>query len=190
MDVTGLGYATRIQREDELSFSRGIKEIVMPSRFILILLMLLLFLSLLSAGCATERPLQKKSATPPVREKAEGQLEAIPEPVSPRKKPASQVQPPSSYIEQEVPANVEESDVASGYRVQIFASSSLEKAEEVAGKARNLFPERVYVEYSAPLYRVRVGNFTSKDAALQFREKMVQSGYEGAWVVEALIERE
>jgi cell division protein FtsN len=48
----------------------------------------------------------------------------------------------------------------------------------------------VYVEYSAPLYRVRVGNFVSKEDALRFREKAVQSGYEGAWVVEALIERE
>jgi len=37
---------------------------------------------------------------------------------------------------------------------------------------------------------VRIGNFTSKEEALQFRDKIVQSGYEGAWVVEALIERE
>ena len=162
----------------------------MSSRFVLILLVTSLFSSLLSGGCVTERPLQKKATTSAGAVGSEGQLEAIPEAVSPQKKAASQADTPSSYVEQEVPANVEERDVASGYRVQIFASSSLEKAEEVAGKARNSFPDRVYVEYSTPLYRVRIGNFASKDDALKFREKVVQAGYEGAWIVEALVERE
>ena len=162
----------------------------MPSRFALVFLVLSFLLSLVLGGCAAERPLQKKATAPAGKEQTEGTLDAIPEPVSPKKKAVSRPDTTSSYVEQEAPANVEQSDIASGYRVQIFASSSLEKAEQVAGKARSLFSERVYVEYSAPLYRVRVGNFASKEDALRFKEKAVQSGYDGAWVVEALIERE
>lgn len=162
----------------------------MPSRFIKILFVLFLLSSFLCEGCAAKRPLEKKAPSPTGREQTEGQLEAIPAPVSPEKKVTPPTETPSQYVPQEAPAKVEESNIASGYRVQIFASSSLEKADGIAAKAKSLFTEKVYVEYSAPLYRVRVGNFTTKDAALQFRDKVVQSGFEGAWVVEALIERE
>lgn len=171
----------------------------MPSRFSLSVVPIAvaaLFVLSLFAGCASQRALEKKQEIPAGKEQTEGkgqtegQLEAIPAPISPQKKQTSQSETPAGYVEQEVPANVEESDVSSGFRVQIFASASMEKAEEIAAKARSVFSERVYVEYVAPLYRVRVGNFASKDEALEFREKAVQSGYEGAWVVEALIERE
>jgi Na+-transporting methylmalonyl-CoA/oxaloacetate decarboxylase gamma subunit len=185
----GVTLRNEIPTEEGRVHREGIEEVVMRLRLALVLLVLSLLVSLLLGACATERSLKKKAAAPTGKEQAEGALEAIPEPISPKKKATSQTEAPSSYVEQEVPANVEESDIAPGYRVQIFASSSLEKAEEVAGKARSLFSERVYVEYSAPLYRVRAGNFTSKEDALRFREKAVQSGYEGAWVVEALVER-
>ena len=176
--------------EGEFILLQSNEEVVMPSRFVLIFLVSSLLLVLFVCGCATERPLQKKAATSTGKERAEGQLEAIPPPVNPQKKVASPAETTPSYVQQEAPTKVEESDIASGYRVQIFASSSIEKAEEVAAKTKSLFTERIYVEYSAPLYRVRIGNFTSKEEALQFRDKIVQSGYEGAWVVEALIERE
>ncbi len=162
----------------------------MPSKSIHVLFVFLLVLSLLGGACAAKKPLEKKAATSVGKTGTEGQLEAIPPPVSQKKQAVTPAEPSAQYVPQEVPAKVEESNVASGYRVQIFASSSLEKADEIAAKARGLFTEKVYVEYSAPLYRVRIGNFAAKEAALQFRDKVVQSGFEGAWVAEALIERE
>ncbi|MGQ1910920.1 hypothetical protein ACT3CE_14175 [Marinifilum sp. RC60d5] len=53
----------------------------------------------------------------------------------------------------------------SGYRIQIFlgGSTDKEKAFEIKKEFKELFPqERAYVVYTAPDFRVRVGNFRSK----------------------------
>ena len=52
-----------------------------------------------------------------------------------------------------------------GYRIQIFlgGSTDRERAFEVKEEFKELFPdERAYVIYTAPDFRVRVGNFRSK----------------------------
>ena len=52
-----------------------------------------------------------------------------------------------------------------GYRIQIFlgGSTDRERAFEVKKEFKELFPdERAYVIYTAPDFRVRVGNFRSK----------------------------
>ncbi|RUT78134.1 hypothetical protein [Ancylomarina longa] len=52
-----------------------------------------------------------------------------------------------------------------GYRIQIFSGRSTDKEKAVAVKNEflQLFPtERAYVVYSAPDFRVRVGNFRTK----------------------------
>jgi len=158
-----------------------------------ILLLSLLVLSVVAAGLAltscARQTLDRETASPVERKQpAETELEAIPAPVSPQKKPAQAAEEQPSYIEEKEPPKVEES-TGSGFRVQIFASSSLEKAEAVAKQAGAAFSERVYVEYSAPLYRVRVGDFATKEQALALKEKAVQAGYEGAWVVSMSAER-
>lgn len=53
----------------------------------------------------------------------------------------------------------------SGYRVQIFfgGSTDKERAFEIKKEFKELFPEeRAYVVYTAPDFRVRVGNFRTK----------------------------
>ena len=166
----------------------------MLSRSVWTLMLLAFLLGSLGAGCASQPYAPEKPPRPVAREvesvAGEEELEAIPEPVSTEEQVFSDEQPVPSYVEQEEPAGVEEADVESGYRVQIFASSSLERAEEVAAEARAVFAERVYVEYSVPLYKVRVGDFAYKDDALEFRQTAIDAGYEGAWVAEAIVEPE
>jgi cell division septation protein DedD len=168
----------------------------MPSRFVWILTVLALVLGLLGAGCARQSHAPYEAAPRPPAEEAvesaasEEELEAIPEPVTSEEQAVPADEESHSFIEQEEPVGVEETDIESGYRVQIFASSSLERAEEVANEARTIFIEHVYVEYSVPLYKVRVGDFAFKEEALQFRQRAIEEGYEGAWVAEAIIEPE
>lgn len=53
----------------------------------------------------------------------------------------------------------------SGYRIQIFlgGSTDKERAFEIKKEFKELFPQdRAYVVYTAPDFRVRVGNFRSK----------------------------
>ncbi len=63
-----------------------------------------------------------------------------------------------------------------GFRVQLFSgggSKAREEALEVKGKVLSKWPEvNVYVEYSAPFWRVRVGSFRHKHEALPLIEKL------------------
>jgi len=59
----------------------------------------------------------------------------------------------------------EESIYATGYRVQIYSSNASRQAKEIAFKWKEdiekKFPEyKVYVQYQAPFWKVRVGDFT------------------------------
>jgi hypothetical protein len=61
--------------------------------------------------------------------------------------------------------DTEETISATGYRVQIYSSNASRQAKEIAFKWKeNLekkFPEyKVYVQYQAPFWKVRIGDFT------------------------------
>ncbi|MBN2379826.1 SPOR domain-containing protein [candidate division WOR-3 bacterium] len=75
-------------------------------------------------------------------------------------------------------------NMVSGYRVQIFASSTNEGANKVASEARFKFTESVYVEYDAPYYKVRVGDYKNRSDAEILREKARNVGYSDAWIVQ------
>ncbi|MFW5753430.1 MAG: SPOR domain-containing protein [Marinilabiliaceae bacterium] len=70
----------------------------------------------------------------------------------------------------------ERADGVEGYRVQLFSgggSKAREEALDVKGKVlSNWSDEKVYVEYSAPFWRVRVGSFRHKHEALPLKEKL------------------
>lgn len=74
--------------------------------------------------------------------------------------------------------------MAPGYRVQIFASNTNEGANNVASEARFKFTERVYVEYVAPYYKVRVGDYKNRSDAEILREKAKNLGYPDAFIVQ------
>jgi cell division septation protein DedD len=75
-----------------------------------------------------------------------------------------------------------------GWRIQVFASSSMARADEFSRKARQRFTEAVYVEYDPPLYKVRVGDFLSKEDARHMANRAKAEGFD-AWIVEALVLR-
>ena len=55
--------------------------------------------------------------------------------------------------------------------------------EEVARVARTRVPEAVHVVFESPYYKVRVGDFHDRAAALQLRDRLRAYGYDQAWVV-------
>lgn len=74
-----------------------------------------------------------------------------------------------------------------GFRIQIFASSTEGNASRVADDARAAFGENIYVEYVAPYYKVRVGDCLTEKDALVLKNKSLQLGYRGAFIVETMI---
>jgi hypothetical protein len=67
-----------------------------------------------------------------------------------------------------------------GYRVQVFSSNVQRTAKNEAFKIeqeiRDAFPdEAVYVNYSSPFWKVRVGDFTTQAEARTFRTKLIDA---------------
>lgn len=75
-----------------------------------------------------------------------------------------------------------------GFRVQVFASTSQVNAERVLEEARITLGEKTYLEFIAPLYKVRVGNCLTQQEALSLKDRAVEKGYQAAFVVETDIE--
>lgn len=75
--------------------------------------------------------------------------------------------------------------VGKGYRCQVFASTQLESAEQVAAKVRALELDSVYVIYSNDnLYKVQIGNFDNRKDAEILLDKLRYAKVQGAWIVE------
>jgi hypothetical protein len=87
-------------------------------------------------------------------------------------------------LEEETIPFVSEPVTSQGYRVQIGAYESEMKANSEADRARGSLGRSVYVQYMAPWYKVRVGNFTSKYEATQYKNQLRSTtSYRDAWVV-------
>ncbi|MFC1683763.1 SPOR domain-containing protein [Candidatus Zixiibacteriota bacterium] len=85
------------------------------------------------------------------------------------------------------PADPGRQMVTQGYRVQIFLSDDLREASRIMAEARERFEEEVYLEYDAPYYKVRVGDYGTEsegDGLLKIAQRL---GYGDAWLVRTVI---
>ncbi len=78
-----------------------------------------------------------------------------------------------------------------GYRIQIFFGSS-KSAQKLANETRADFISvhedlKAYIEYNAPYFKVRVGNFRERSYALQLLQEISEE-YPSAFVVKDIIE--
>ena len=76
-----------------------------------------------------------------------------------------------------------------GFRIQIYSGSSKKaKGEAMAAKAKmlSLYPDiPVYLEYNAPFWRVRVGDFRSKNESMELFSR-IKSSFQDSYPVKDL----
>ncbi|MBP7496436.1 MAG: SPOR domain-containing protein [Bacteroidales bacterium] len=88
-------------------------------------------------------------------------------------------------IEKHIKLN-ETIDGIAGYRIQIFSESganSRSKAENLKNEFTKKYPDiPVYIVFSEPNYKVRVGNIRNQYEALGYL-KQIQLNYPGAFIV-------
>ena len=77
--------------------------------------------------------------------------------------------------------------VSEGYRVQVLATRYFERADSLAVIMKNTVRDRVYVDFEAPNYKVRVGDFIDRDSAESLQQDLVQMGYNSAWILRSRI---
>jgi hypothetical protein len=77
-----------------------------------------------------------------------------------------------------------EEEIALGFRIQIFASAKIDEANMAKQSAlETITTDSLYVVYDPPVYKVRVGDYTSRFDANKALAGIIQNGYPDAWVV-------
>ncbi len=71
-----------------------------------------------------------------------------------------------------------------GFRIQVFSTSSIDEAMKMKNEVLAKLPQdSVYVVYDPPVYKVRVGDFSSRyDASIKL-SSVVDNGFPDAWIV-------
>ena len=77
--------------------------------------------------------------------------------------------------------------ISEGYRVQVLATRYFERADSLAVIMKNTVSDSVYVDFEAPNYKVRIGDFIDRDSAESLQQELVQMGYNSAWILRARI---
>ena len=80
------------------------------------------------------------------------------------------------------------SKINEGYRIQIFESvvSSIARAE--AKRFQNILGDSVYIDFEAPLYKLRIGNFVDRKKAERAIETIKRLGAKDSWIVRTKID--
>ncbi len=74
------------------------------------------------------------------------------------------------------------------YRVQIFTSRFLQEAERVRDEATTKFEETVHMDFDAPYYKVRIGDFETMEEGERFLGQVRDLGYTDVWLVKVRLE--
>jgi len=102
-------------------------------------------------------------------------------------------QDPSLYLLIEKHARLNESNGLEGFRIQIFSASG-QTARDHATTAEEKFienfpefdPDLIYIEYPAPFFKVRVGDYRTKSDAIEFYQK-VKKYFPDSYIVRSTI---
>ena len=77
-----------------------------------------------------------------------------------------------------------------GFRIQVFETSSSERANSMFKKYKRKMDDSLYVIFDAPLYKIQYGNFSKKYEAENVKKKLSQKGFKNIWIVRSRIVQE
>lgn len=78
---------------------------------------------------------------------------------------------------------VSEGDMQEHYRVQVFASNSIDAVRDIKKELETRTKAAVDIGYDAPYYKVFAGDFPNRTDAEQLLKILKKRGYADAWVV-------
>lgn len=89
-----------------------------------------------------------------------------------------------SVIEEDTPSAPPSMEMVQGFRVQVFSTTSIDAARAKRLEFEAEFPnEWFYLEYHAPTYKLRAGNFQTRFEAERFARLLTDQGHREAWTV-------
>ena len=85
---------------------------------------------------------------------------------------------------------IEENVQLDGFRIQLLSTKDLEnatRAKAIAVEQFNDVKVKFYLEFDSPNYKVRLGDFRTREEAEEIREIVRSMGYPKAWIVKSKI---
>ena len=76
-----------------------------------------------------------------------------------------------------------------GFRLQIFESSSVDQATKKFKKFKRILSDSLYLTFEAPFYKVRYGDFVSKEEAETEKKKLSKKGLKNIWTIRSRIKK-
>ena len=76
-----------------------------------------------------------------------------------------------------------------GFRLQIFESSSVDQATKKFNKFKKILSDSLYLTFEAPFYKVRYGDFFSKEEAEIEKKKLSKKGLKNIWTIRSRIKK-
>ncbi len=73
------------------------------------------------------------------------------------------------------------------YRIQLFTAKEYGPAIREKKVAIEVFDKPVTMDYEVPYYKIRVGNFLTREEAEEYLPAAREAGYKTAWVVRAYV---
>ncbi|RAJ10745.1 sporulation related protein [Chitinophaga skermanii] len=75
-----------------------------------------------------------------------------------------------------------------GFRVQVINTTKRNDANEAKARVMQAFPDvKTYLEYQSPYFKVRVGDFKTRDEATELRDKLSNMFPGGVFVIPTII---
>ena len=78
-------------------------------------------------------------------------------------------------------------DLKEGYRLQIFESSSVSKANKKMKKFKKILGDSLYMSFEAPFYKIQYGNFANRDEAEREKKNIAKRGFKDIWIIRSRI---
>ena len=75
-----------------------------------------------------------------------------------------------------------------GFRIQVFETVSSADAYDKVSQLQELLGDTIYLDFEAPLYKLRFGNFPTRKAAAKHQKIIIKRGITEAWIVRARID--
>lgn len=77
----------------------------------------------------------------------------------------------------------------SGYRILVINSNDRNKVFAVKARIYQFFPElKPYLMYQPPFYKLKVGNFKTREEAEEYRKELAREFTSGLYIVKDIIE--
>ena len=74
-----------------------------------------------------------------------------------------------------------------GFRLQIYETSSVEEANQKISKFKKNLTDSIYMSFEAPFYKVRYGDYRTREQAEIEKKKILRKGYKSVWIVRSNI---